>query len=32
VRQATAFERLGCAGILAILEAYSPVPEDGVVG
>ena len=32
VRQAAAFERLGCAGILAILEAYFPVPDDGVVG
>jgi 4-hydroxy-tetrahydrodipicolinate synthase len=31
VRQAAEFERLGCAGILAILEAYFPVPEDGVV-
>jgi 4-hydroxy-tetrahydrodipicolinate synthase len=31
VRQAAAFERLGCAGILAILEAYFPVPDDGVV-
>jgi dihydrodipicolinate synthase/N-acetylneuraminate lyase len=31
VRQAAALERLGCAGILAILEAYFPVPEDGVV-
>ena len=31
VRQAAEFERLGCAGILAILEAYFPVPEDGVI-
>jgi 4-hydroxy-tetrahydrodipicolinate synthase len=31
VRQAVELERLGCAGILAILEAYFPVPEDGVV-
>ncbi|HEX2479423.1 MAG TPA: dihydrodipicolinate synthase family protein [Geminicoccaceae bacterium] len=31
VRQATEFERMGCAGILAILEAYFPIPEDGVV-
>jgi 4-hydroxy-tetrahydrodipicolinate synthase len=31
IRQAAEFERLGCAGILAILEAYFPVPEDGVV-
>jgi 4-hydroxy-tetrahydrodipicolinate synthase len=31
VRQADEFERMGCAGILAILEAYFPVPEDGVV-
>ncbi len=32
VRQAAELERLGCAGILAILEAYFPVSEDGVVG
>jgi dihydrodipicolinate synthase/N-acetylneuraminate lyase len=31
VRQAVEFERMGCAGILAILEAYFPVAEDGVV-
>lgn len=31
VRQAVAFERMGCAGILAILEAYFPVPDQGVV-
>ncbi len=30
VRQAQAFERMGCAGILAILEAYFPVPDEGV--
>ena len=27
VRQATEFERMGCAGILAILEAYFPSPR-----
>ena len=31
MRQARAWRRLGCTGILAILEAYFPVPEDGVV-
>jgi 4-hydroxy-tetrahydrodipicolinate synthase len=31
VGQAKTFERLGCAGILAILEAYFPVPDDRVV-
>jgi 4-hydroxy-tetrahydrodipicolinate synthase len=31
VRQALAWRRLGCAGILAILEAYFPVQDDGVV-
>src|SRR5918995_6985063 len=31
VRQAIEFERMGCAGILAILEAYFPVPEEGVI-
>jgi 4-hydroxy-tetrahydrodipicolinate synthase len=31
VRQAVEFERLGCAGILAILEAYFPVQDAGVV-
>jgi 4-hydroxy-tetrahydrodipicolinate synthase len=31
VRQAAELEAMGCAGILAILEAYFPVPEDGVV-
>jgi 4-hydroxy-tetrahydrodipicolinate synthase len=30
VRQATTFERMGCAGVLAILEAYFPVPDEGV--
>jgi 4-hydroxy-tetrahydrodipicolinate synthase len=30
VRQAIAWQQLGCAGILAILEAYFPVPDDGV--
>jgi 4-hydroxy-tetrahydrodipicolinate synthase len=30
VFQAREFERLGCSGILAILEAYFPVPDDGV--
>lgn len=28
--QAREFERLGCQGILAILEAYFPIAEDGV--
>jgi 4-hydroxy-tetrahydrodipicolinate synthase len=28
--QAREFERLGCDGILAILEAYFPVPDEGV--
>jgi 4-hydroxy-tetrahydrodipicolinate synthase len=31
VRQAVEWRKLGCAGILAILEAYFPVPDDGVV-
>ena len=31
VRQTAEFERMGCAGVLAMLEAYFPVPEDGVV-
>jgi 4-hydroxy-tetrahydrodipicolinate synthase len=31
VRQAAEFERMGCAGILAMLEAYFPVPDDGVI-
>ena len=30
VSQAREFERIGCDGILAILEAYFPVPDDGV--
>ncbi|MGB1249607.1 MAG: dihydrodipicolinate synthase family protein [Candidatus Promineifilaceae bacterium] len=30
MRQAQAFEALGCDGILAILETYFPVAEDGV--
>jgi 4-hydroxy-tetrahydrodipicolinate synthase len=30
VAQAREFERLGCDGILAILEAYFPVPDEGV--
>ena len=30
VMQAREFERLGCSGILAILEAYFPVPDEGV--
>lgn len=30
VRQAREFERLGCSGILAILEAYFPVSDEGV--
>jgi 4-hydroxy-tetrahydrodipicolinate synthase len=28
--QARELERLGCSGILAILEAYFPVPDEGV--
>jgi len=28
--QARELERLGCAGILAILEAYFPLPDEGV--
>jgi 4-hydroxy-tetrahydrodipicolinate synthase len=31
VRQASEFERMGCAGILAMLEAYFPVPDEGVI-
>ena len=31
VAQARAYERLGCQGILAILEAYFPLADDGVV-
>ncbi len=30
VLQAREFERLGCQGILAILEAYFPIADDGV--
>jgi dihydrodipicolinate synthase/N-acetylneuraminate lyase len=30
VSQAREFERLGCSGILAILEAYFPLPDEGV--
>jgi 4-hydroxy-tetrahydrodipicolinate synthase len=30
VSQAREFERLGCSGILAILEAYFPLTDDGV--
>jgi 4-hydroxy-tetrahydrodipicolinate synthase len=30
VSQAQEFENLGCSGILAILEAYFPVPDEGV--
>lgn len=30
VAQAREFERLGCSGILAILEAYFPIPDDGI--
>jgi len=30
VTQAREFERLGCQGILAILEAYFPIADDGV--
>lgn len=32
VDQAREVERLGCDGVLAILEAYFPVPDDGVHG
>ena len=31
VRQARAFDALGADGVLAILEAYFPVTEDGIV-
>ena len=31
VRQAFLFEKMGCSGILAVLEAYFPVPDDGIV-
>ena len=30
VSQARELEKLGCSGILAILEAYFPVPDEGV--
>jgi 4-hydroxy-tetrahydrodipicolinate synthase len=30
VAQAREFERLGCSGILAILDAYFPIPDAGV--
>ncbi len=30
VSQAREFERMGCSGILAILEAYFPIADDGV--
>ena len=30
VRQAKAFEQLGCDGILAIIEAYFPLSEEGI--
>jgi len=30
VFQAREFERLGCDGILAILESYFPIPDEGV--
>ncbi len=30
VSQAREFERIGCDGILAILESYFPVPDEGV--
>ncbi len=30
VSQAREFEALGCSGILAILETYFPVPEEGI--
>ena len=32
VAQAREYERLGCDGILAILEAYFPIADDGVHG
>jgi 4-hydroxy-tetrahydrodipicolinate synthase len=32
VSQAREFERLGCSGILAILEAYFPLSDEGVFG
>ncbi|MEW6690755.1 MAG: dihydrodipicolinate synthase family protein, partial [Pseudomonadota bacterium] len=30
IAQAREYERLGCSGILAILEAYFPVADEGV--
>ena len=30
VSQAREFEKLGCSGILAILDAYFPIPDEGV--
>jgi 4-hydroxy-tetrahydrodipicolinate synthase len=30
VKQAREYESMGCSGILAILEAYFPVPDDGI--
>jgi 4-hydroxy-tetrahydrodipicolinate synthase len=30
VSQSREFERLGCSGILAILESYFPITDDGV--
>lgn len=30
VRQAKSYEQLGCDGILAVLEAYFPVSEEGI--
>jgi dihydrodipicolinate synthase/N-acetylneuraminate lyase len=32
ISQARDFERLGCSGILAILEAYFPISDEGVFG
>lgn len=32
VRQAVLYEKKGCAGILAVLEAYFPISDDGIVG
>ena len=31
VRQASLYESMGVSGILAVLEAYFPVPDDGIV-
>ena len=31
VSQAREFERMGCSGILAILDAYFPILDDGVL-